>query len=288
MGNVVEKASGAGQVVRKLGCGSRKVAVIVGASSGIGEAIAKVFVARGYLVYNLSRRASVICGVENIEVDVANAESVRVAFSEISGAVPWIDYLIYSAGFSMASGLETLDEADYKYLFEVNYFGAIKVFKTFLPLLKTGSGGARVVFISSAGALIPIPFDGYYSASKASINMLAKALHVEFKQRGLKFISIMPGGVNTGFTKKRKVNKKTTQQPNAKGFENAVKTLADQEQNGMDTDLCAKKIIKVIGKRNPPLTSVIGLSNKLQAFALNFIPKKLQLKIIANKFGVDK
>jgi len=295
-----------------------KVVVIVGASSGIGLEISKLFIINGFTVYNLSRSKSLIDGINNITADVVNDQTVRDAYQEIKSKHRKIDYLIYCAGCSLASGLEHIDSQDYKYLWEVNYFGAIKIVKTFLPLLTVGSkldlyelrsacrlsrvselhscGGsptavrlisnfeptATVVFVSSVAALFPIPFDGYYSASKSALNMLSQSLNLEYRNHNIRFTSVMPGGVKTNFTFKRKINSAT----DCKSFENAVNTLKNIEQGGMDAAQCAKKVVKVINKKNPPISAVIGIKNKINMLILKLLPKKLRLKLIAKKFGV--
>ena len=92
-----------------------KVVVIVGASSGIGLEISKLFIINGFTVYNLSRSKSLIDGINNITADVVNDQTVRDAYQEIKSKHRKIDYLIYCAGCSLASGLEHIDSQDYKY-----------------------------------------------------------------------------------------------------------------------------------------------------------------------------
>ena len=111
--------------------------------------------------------------------------------------------LVYCAGFSMAAPIEYADEKDYHYLFDVNYFGAVRAVQCAVPFMK--ERGGRIVLVSSMGGLFPVAFDSFYSSSKAAVDMLVKSAALELEPYGIRVCSVQPGGTSTAFTFKRKI-----------------------------------------------------------------------------------
>lgn len=98
--------------------------------------------------------------------DAAREGELRRAILDIGTECGNLDLLVYSAGFSMAAPIEYAAAGDYRYLFEVNYFGAVEAMKAALPFLK--KRGGRMILIGSMGGVLPVPFDAFYFSSKAS------------------------------------------------------------------------------------------------------------------------
>lgn len=99
--------------------------------------------------------------------DAAREGELRRAILDIGTECGNLDLLVYSAGFSMAAPIEYAAAGDYRYLFEVNYFGAVEAMKAALPFLK--KRGGRMILIGSMGGELPVPFDAFYSSSKAAL-----------------------------------------------------------------------------------------------------------------------
>ena len=159
----------------------RRTAVIVGASSGIGRETALKLSARGFRVFNVSRTQFKGERVRSITADAAQEGELSKAIHGIGEECDGIDLLVYSAGFSMAAPLEYAKSGDYRYLFEVNYFGAIEALRAATPYLKKRNG--RAVLVGSIGGDMPIPYDSFYSSSKAALTMLAREADVELRAR---------------------------------------------------------------------------------------------------------
>lgn len=244
---------------------------IVGGSSGIGEATAKKFLSNGYRVTNMSRNPCLLDGVENILCDVADGENLDKSLSEYAAKNSSLSVLVYSAGFSMAAPLEHVREEDYRYLYEVNFFGYLKVLKTLLPLLRR-SGGAACI-ISSVGGIQPIAYDSFYSSSKAAVNMLTETLQLELLPMGVKAISVMPGGTKTRFTFKRKVYSYKEAGDYAGDMFAAVKSLHNIEQNGAKASSVAATVYKKCTSAVVSHTFASGLVNKAIAFAVRLLPQ---------------
>ena len=252
----------------------KKIVFIIGASSGIGYEIAKQLVAKNYIVYNGSRNKCEIAGVINHTVDVTNPHTIKNAFEKIIKAHGNIDVFIYSAGFSMAAPFEVTEEKDYRYLFEVNFFGLVKTLEYVIPKMRDQQHG-QIVGISSMGGILPIVFDPFYSASKAAMNMLLRELSIELDPYGIKVTSIMPGGTATEFTRKRKIYDTKKIKCYDDKLTKAIAALAETEQGGMTAMDVASEIVKVIEKQQSTPLIPIGTMNKVYSFGFKVLPQPL-------------
>ncbi|MDE7329799.1 MAG: SDR family NAD(P)-dependent oxidoreductase, partial [Clostridia bacterium] len=140
----------------------KKTAVVVGGSSGIGYETCTRLVNRGWNVVNVSRTPCKHSKVENYSADAAAGSALSDAIKSASEKHE-ISALIYSAGFSMAAPIEYAKPEDYRYLFDVNFFGALQSMQAVIPLMK--SKGGRIILVGSLGGDVPISFDCFYSAS---------------------------------------------------------------------------------------------------------------------------
>ena len=249
-----------------------KTLFIVGGSSGIGYETAVKFSNENYRVINLSRTECPLHGVINFQCDVTDRTALDNALNTIINDYD-VNCFVYSAGFSMAAPLEYVKEGDYRYLFEVNFFSFLHCLQTLIPSLKKTSGTACI--ISSIGAIQPIPFDSYYTSSKAALNALCKALRYELAPEGINIIGIMPGGTKTDFTKKRKVYSPAETDGYSKQMSLAVDALAKIEQNGMTPQSVASTVFK---KCHSSFTSTVyssGILNKFIHLIIKLMPQVL-------------
>ena len=163
---------------------SRPVCLITGGTSGIGRCTALEMRAAGYTVYELSRRETGVEGLHHIPTDVTDEEAVQRAVDEVVQKEGGIDVVINNAGFGISGAVEFTDTKDAIRQLDVNFFGMVRVNHAVLPVLrKQGSG--RIVNLSSVAGAIPIPFQTYYSASKAAINSYTMALANEVRPFGI-------------------------------------------------------------------------------------------------------
>lgn len=259
-----------------------KTVLIVGSSHGIGYACAKKFLAEGYRVMALSRTECVLAGVKNYLCDVSDPEKLGETLDLVAQEAPSLDFFIYSAGFSMASPLEHVESADYRYLFEVDFFGFTECLRRLIAPLRHACGAACV--ISSLGSVALIPFDSYYTAAKAALNAFCLALQAELRPRGVRVFSVLPGGTRTDFTFKRKVYppEKTGDYKSAQ--ERAVGILAEIEQNGQSAEKAAKYVYEKFVQNGKSVLYVPGIKNKLIYFATKTLPQRLILFLTREKF----
>ena len=250
-----------------------KSAVFVGASSGIGYETALRLLGKGYTVSNISRTPCTLGRVRNYKADVSAGSSLEKAVCEAVSAVGGeLDALIYCAGFSMAAPLEYAEEKDYRYLFDVNFFGAVRAIQSAVPYMK-GKGG-RIVLVSSMGSLFPVAFDSFYSSSKAAVDMLVKSAALELEPYNIRVCSVQPGGTSTAFTFKRKIYGDAKNKDYAEKVKLAASALADMEQGGMSAGEVARSVAEAVCGKNPPLLLQCGGWNKFCAMAKRVLPDK--------------
>lgn len=236
--------------------GAKKTVIIVGASSGIGYETALRLIGRGFTVVNISRTPCSMQRVKNYAADVTVGDTLEKAVAEAVKAAGGLYALVYSAGFSMAAPIEYADEKDYRYLFDVNYFGALRALKCAVPHLK--KRGGRIVFVSSMGGTFPVAFDSFYSSSKAAVDMLAKAAAIELEPYHIHVCSVQPGGTSTGFTFKRKIYADEENREYAAKLKRATAALANMEQGGLSAGEVAKQVVEVLCEKHPHKAGVRG------------------------------
>ena len=180
------------------------VALVSGGSSGIGLEVARGLAAAGCLVFEMSRREQGpdIPNVMHIQADVTDEERVKQAVDEIAVAEGSVDILVNCAGFGISGAFEFNSDAEARRQIAVNVFGMANLIRAAVPYMRR-QGWGRIVNISSVAAETPIPFQSWYSASKAAINSLTMALANELKPFGIGVCAVMPGDIRTGFTAAR-------------------------------------------------------------------------------------
>lgn len=251
---------------------AKKTVIVVGASSGIGYETALRLVGRGYCVVNISRTPCSLERVRNYAADVTAGDTLEKAVKSIAAESENIGGLIYCAGFSMAAPIEYADEKDYRYLFEVNYFGALRAIRAVAPYLK--KRGGNIILVSSMGSTFPVAFDCFYSCSKAAIDMLVKSASLELEPYNIRVCSVQPGGTSTGFTFKRKVYADEDNHEYAAKVKRATAALANMEQGGMSAGEVANTVADAFCEKNPPLLLQCGGWNKFYAVANRVLPGK--------------
>lgn len=261
----------------------RRTAVIVGGSSGIGRETALKLSARGYRVFNVSRTQLKGERVRTVTADAAQEGELSKAIHGIGEECGGIDLLVYSAGFSMAAPLEYAKSGDYRYLFEVNYFGAIEALRAAMPYLK--KNGGRAVLVGSLAGDMPIPYDSFYSSSKAALCMLAREADVELRERGVRVSAMLPGGTSTDFTYSRRIYGEEESLNYAQSVKKASAALANMEQGGMNPSLVAEAIIKLAEKKNPPPVAVAGGMNGFARFMYKLLPERVTDWYVRKKFN---
>lgn len=255
---------------------NKKTAIVIGGSSGIGCETCLRLYNRGWHVVNISRTPCKNSNIVNIAADVAAGNSVADAIKSV-GEKRRIHALVYSAGFSMAAPIEHAKESDYRYLFDVNFFGALQSMQAVIPYMK--EKGGSIILVGSLGGDLPICFDSFYSASKAALEMLCRSAYSELKPYGIKVTGLLPGGTATNFTFKRKVYSDDDNKAYSHSVNRAVAALADMEQSGMKPADVAEIIYGLLLSDRPPVIRTCGKKNNVYRYMSRVLPEKMTLKI---------
>ena len=147
-----------------------KVALVTGASSGMGKEFARRLNAQGYKVYGAARRVEKMeelkkLGIVPVKMDITDQKDIDAVSDKILSEEGRLDVLINNAGFGLYGSVEEISLADARYQFEVNFFGLVALTKKFLPLMRTQKSGA-IFNISSMGGSFYTPLGSYYHATK--------------------------------------------------------------------------------------------------------------------------
>ena len=247
-----------------------EVAIITGGTSGIGLATARLLREKGYKVYEFSRRPHADTP-DHLSVDVTDESAVRNAVAAVFAKEGRIDLLINNAGFGISGAMEFTTSADAHKLMEVNLFGMDNMIRAVLPHMRE-AGRGRIVNISSVAGVFAIPFQAWYSISKASVRALTMALANEVAPYGVQVASVLPGDIRTGFTAARQ---KSVEGDEAYGgrIVRSVARMEKDEQNGMAPEAAARTVVRVATKPGgvkPYYT--IGFSYKCLVFLDNLLP----------------
>src|SRR5947207_10451225 len=178
-----------------------KIALVTGASSGIGEATATRLAMAGYKVYGTSRRAP-LAGrrlFEMLPLDVTSDESVEAAVKEVLRLDGRIDLLVNNAGFSVApAGAEESSIEQARSLFDTNFFGIVRMTRAVVPHMRH-QGGGRIINIGSVLGFLPMPYMALYAATKHAIEGYSESLDHELRTRGIRVSVIEPAYTKTRF-----------------------------------------------------------------------------------------
>lgn len=261
----------------------KKIAVITGTSGGIGRCTSELFIKKGYKVYGLSRSGPHDDKIIHISTDISSEQSVINAFNVIKESENKIDVLVNNAGFGISGAVEHTDIGSAKQLFDVNFFGAVNCIKKALPLLRAAESG-RIINVSSIAAVLPVPYQAFYSSVKSALNSLTLALANEVSPFGIKVIAVMPGDVKTGFTAARKKNT-VSENIYKQAEDRAVKRMEKDEQNGMPPEKVAACVYKAAVKKHPRVFYSVGFIYRVFALLSKILPTGLVNKIEGKMYG---
>jgi NAD(P)-dependent dehydrogenase (short-subunit alcohol dehydrogenase family) len=178
-----------------------KVALVTGASSGIGLAAATRLAQDGFTVYGTSRRGAGVgaSAFAMLPLDVTDDASIEAAVGEVLRRAGRIDVLVNNAGVGVGiAGDEETSIAQTKALFETNFFGTVRMTRAVVPHMRR-QGAGRIINMGSGLGLFPMPYMAIYSASKHALEGYSESLDHELRTRGIRVVVVEPGVTRTGF-----------------------------------------------------------------------------------------
>jgi NAD(P)-dependent dehydrogenase (short-subunit alcohol dehydrogenase family) len=219
-----------------------KVAVVTGASSGIGEATARELAARGASVVLAARAAEKLESLETeisasggralaVQTDVSARDSVEAMVGKTVEAFGSLDILVNNAGLGLSGRVAELRPDDLRHVFEINTIGPLNCIQAALPHMGRGT---RIINVSSVVGRRSVPKVGGYCATKFALNALSDALRVEIAERGITVTSVYPGTTRTAFrdNSRRTKDEKRGWRPKGVTPERVAKKIADAAEKG--------------------------------------------------------
>jgi short-subunit dehydrogenase len=248
------------------------VALITGASSGIGLATAKVLQQAGYRVFGTSRRTVASAdGITMLTCDVTDEVSIKNTVAEVLKQAGRIDLLVNNAGIGLLGGAEEFSTAQAQALFDVNVFGITRVTNAVLPTMRS-QGKGRIVNISSVLGLIPSPYNALYAATKHAVEGYSESLDHELRTFGIRVVLVEPGLTRTSFEE----SITRPDQPLAV-YDSVRADMAAQMRNGVNAgdapEVVASTVLKAATASAPGRRYVAGKLAGQVSFMRRFLPE---------------
>jgi len=229
-----------------MGFMAKKVILVTGASSGLGEEMAAWLSKAGHVVYGTSRS---IEGQQKpfhcLNMDVTDAGSVEGAVARILQQEGRLDVLINNAGLGIAGPLEQVDLAEAQRVLDTNVLGVLRCCQAVLPLMRR-QGSGRIINISSIGSEMGLPYRGVYSASKAALDRLTEALRTELAPFGIEACVVQPGGVRTDINRNRIQTKLADGSPYRASFEHTYELINQSVEQGIPPAAFARLVEQIL------------------------------------------
>jgi NAD(P)-dependent dehydrogenase (short-subunit alcohol dehydrogenase family) len=278
-----------------------QLAVVTGASSGIGQATAQALAARGFHVLAGVRRdadAEQLAGqgLEPIILDITDPDHVSAVTDRV-GSDPsgrLLGALVNNAGIAVNAPVEALPLAEWRRQFEVNFFGHVAVIQALLPALISGHG--CVVNVSSIGGRVVAPTFGAYGASKFALEAMSDALRREVGRLGVRVVVVEPGTVATPIWNKgmATADQLVTQTPEDQvaRYRDLVDAMRKQAETlargGISPADAAQVIVGAIEAREPRARYLIGRDAKVMARVAGVLPDRIVDRLIARNLGLSR
>ncbi|MFE3291039.1 SDR family oxidoreductase [Rhodococcus sp. NPDC059234] len=261
-----------------------RTALVTGASSGIGAAVAKTLVERGWRVYGTGRDPSTIAdripGVEYLALDLTDSASIEAC----AAAAGEVDVLVNNAGESQSGPIEELPMVAIERLFQTNVFGAVRLTQLVLPGMRA-RGYGRVVMVGSMLASFPLAYRSSYVATKAAIKGFATAARREVAPYGIGVTTVEPGSISTGIGLRR-THYLVDGSPYTDEYRTMISRLDANEAAGVSADTVAATVVKAIDADRPKQLYAVG-SNAPFVFALRrLVPRAVVERMVARRHGL--
>ena len=259
---------------------STKRVLITGVSRGIGKSIAELLIKNKYKVIGTCRdpgkipETEKVPGVEYIPLELTDAKSIDHVIKKTGD----IDILINNAGVSQIGPAEEIEFSQVKYLFDLNYFGPLKLIQKILPSMRLKRNGT-IINISSLAAAICIPFSSVYVSTKAALEAFSKTLRNEVMPFNIKVVCVAPSYIKTTIPQKMSLKQGSIYTGALLHVKLKRKKM---KESSPGAGIVAKKVLHILKKRNPKPRYVVGKGTFFITLFLKFLPEKLVQNIIRN------
>ena len=270
-----------------------KVAIVTGASSGIGHATALRLHEAGYTVYAGARRVEKMkdladLGIHAIELDVTDDASVVALIDRVIAETGRIDVLVNNAGYGAFGALEDVPNDEGRRQFDVNVFGLARLTQLALPHMRAQNSG-RIINMSSMGGRICEPLGSWYHATKFAVEGMSDALRLELAPFGIDVVLIEPGGMNTEWgaiaaDSLLATSAHTAYAAQATGVARMLRSVDQKPKPSSSPDRIARAVVRAAQARRPKTRYLLGPGAKPLVTLHQFLPDRVFDAILARVF----
>ncbi len=275
----------------------RRVALVTGASSGIGKATALALISAGYITYATARRMDALdalkdLGCRTLQLDVTDEASMTRAVHAVEVEHGAIDLLVNNAGYSELGPVEELSLADVRREFETNVFGLVRMIQLVLPLMRANHSG-RIINIGSIGGTFTAPGAGAYHASKYAVEAFTDALRNEIQSFGIEVILIQPTGVHTPFFAKQALTLPQTGEGSPYAYfkerflQTANRMFAGRIYGLIEADDVARVVVRAAQSQRPQTRYKVGVSAHLYYHLRRILSDRAWDRVMSMQFPVQ-
>ncbi|HYY65769.1 MAG TPA: SDR family oxidoreductase [Nitrososphaeraceae archaeon] len=290
----------------------KTVAVVTGSSTGIGYETSLTLARNGFHTYATMRKIegqegskhiTDIAKKENlplqvIQLDVNIDKSVVDAINKIVDQEKRIDVVVNNAGYALVGALEETSMDEIKAQFETNFFGAVRVMQTVIPIMRkqqqrSSGGSSKIVNVTSMGGRIAIPLDSIYHGTKFALEGLSESIQYELEPFGIKIILIEPGAVQSNFWKNLKMaTTKTSDAPNNSPYTQMANSISEAFKQMLQYTIPASEVAKVtlqaVTSDNPEFRYVVGKDAAMTLEARKNMSDRDFQNLIKKQFGLQQ
>jgi len=267
-----------------------KTALVTGASSGIGRAVAVDLAASGYTVYAAARRMELLQELQSdlirpLRLDVTDPASIAAMVEHITAESGRLDVLVNNAGYGIYGSVEGAPPGEVEKGFAVNVFGLGRVTRALLPLMRA-QGSGTVINISSVVGKVSMPFLSWYAASKHAVEGLSDGLRKEVAPFGIKVILVEPGSINTGFEDVAMETLANSEEPEAYHAmrDTFARLVRKSYENAPGPEVVSATVHKALSARHPRTRYRSGRDAKLFLTLRSLFSDRMIDRVIRGQF----
>lgn len=262
------------------------VALVTGASSGVGEALAPLLAQRGYKVYGMSRRSVDLPGVTALPADISDAEALDKAINHLVEETGRLDVVLHCAGIGGAGPVEQMPAERARRIMDTNFWGSWNLCQATLPYLRKSDRG-RLLLVGSIAGFMGIPFRSAYCASKAALKSMTDSLRMEVKGSNLQVAMVAPGDIATNSiaTQYRQPVEDLDPLYRAR-YKKADDGMAANVDHGMEASYVAEEMYKILERDELKPYYVVGeLVQRASVKASRLLPGWLWEKVLGKYYS---